>query len=344
MVSLLLSCGAETDKKKEESTGRPVKMVVVGKERHSQSLSYPAVIGSSRLAELSFQVGGLLEELRVLEAQNVERGTVIAKLDKRDFQSNFDSAKADFDNSEEEYQRAVRLAKENAISLSVLKQRKSRRDIAKTQMELSGKALGDTVLTAPFSGFVAKLHVEELSSLRAGEPVATLLGEGELEAIINLPASVIAKIKTRTRKETFVVLDAAPQIRIPATFKEAALEADPVSQTYEVKLSFKSPKDLTILPGMNAKVITTSSVKDPAGQTGVSLPLAAITTDSEGLQYVWVVNENSMTVSKRRIQVKDGIGETVEVERGLAAGETVVGAGASYLTEGAKVRPWTDGR
>jgi len=59
-----------------------------------------------------------------------------------------------------------------------------------------------------------------------------------------------------------------------------------------------------------------------------------------GQQYVWVVDPE-MVVSKRSVTVEEGIGETLLVTAGLAPGETIVGAGAAYLSEGMQVRPWT---
>ena len=49
-----------------------------------------------------------------------------------------------------------------------------------------------------------------------------------------------------------------------------------------------------------------------------------------------------MTVSKREVTVTDGIGESAVVTEGLALGEMIATAGASYLAEGMEVRPWSD--
>ena len=58
-------------------------------------------------------------------------------------------------------------------------------------------------------------------------------------------------------------------------------------------------------------------------------------------QFAVVVNKKDMTVTKRNITLQEGIGETVVVTGGLNPGETIVGAGAVYLSEGMKVRPWS---
>jgi hypothetical protein len=49
-----------------------------------------------------------------------------------------------------------------------------------------------------------------------------------------------------------------------------------------------------------------------------------------------------MTVSRRDVTVADGIGETAVVTEGLAIGETIATAGASFLADGMQVRPWTE--
>ena len=59
-------------------------------------------------------------------------------------------------------------------------------------------------------------------------------------------------------------------------------------------------------------------------------------------RFVWIVDQDSMTVSKREVTVSDGIGETAIVTEGLEMGETIATAGASYLAEGMQVRPWTE--
>ena len=75
--------------------------------------------------------------------------------------------------------------------------------------------------------------------------------------------------------------------------------------------------------------------------SGISLPIYAVVSDSEG-QFVWVVDMNSMTVSKRVIKVGLGVGEMISVESGLKEGDTIVGAGAAYLTAGMKIRRLAD--
>ena len=336
------SCGREDDDQVREPKVRPVKLITLSGASDLQTAKYPATVSAEQRSELSFQVGGLIEDIAVTESQEVQEGDVIARLDQRDFQSQANSARSRFANAEEEYQRAVRLSREDAIARSVLEQRESQRDVARAQLDSAEKALEDTVIRAPFSGVVAQVSFEKRETVPAGQVVATLIGKGDLEVTVNLPASIIAESQEVEARGTFVILDAAPDSRIEATFKEANLLADATSQTYAVTFTFQPPGNLIILPGMNATVELSSARRstDPEASR-IAVPLSAILSDGAA-RYVWIVDQDTMTVSKREVTVSDGIGETAIVTEGLGQGDTIATAGASYLADGMQVRPWTD--
>ena len=344
----LTSCGEKDGEQVREPSVRPVKLITLPEASHLQTTRYPAVLDAAQSSDLSFQVGGTIAELAVSDSQEVQEGDVIARLDQRDFQSQATAARARFENIEAEYQRTVRLSQTGAIARSVLEQRKSERDVAKSQLDTAEKALGDTVIRAPFSGVIAQTPVKARQIVNAGQIVATLIGTenldgaGIVEATVNVPASVIARSQEVESRRAFVILDVAPENRIEATFKSASLLADSTTQTYAVTFTFDPPGNLIILPGMTATLELSASRRTTESQSPrVSVPVSAILSDGTA-RYVWIVDQVSMTVSKREVTVSDGIGESVVVTEGLVSGETIATAGASYLAEGMQVRPWTD--
>lgn len=344
MIFTLVACDSEGPIPAASTTNliRPAKLLEVGFTSSDDFLNYPAVIQSQQLSTLGFEVSGVLKELLVVEAQRVELGEVLARLDQRDLQAKLNSAHAQFDNANTEYQRAVRLMKEDAIARSVLDQRLSQRDVYKAQLETAEKALQDSVLAAPYEGNIAKIYVREQEVIKAGNPAISILGRGGLEASINLPSSILARSGNQKTPGTlsYIVLDAAPDRRIPAKFKEISLEADAASQTYELRFTFNAPQGLIVLPGMSATVW----FKDPGDSSKqvnkASIPLTAIATDGDQ-KYVWVVKRESMTVTRRNITLEDSIGDHLNVTSGLKIGETIVSAGVSSLSEGMQVRPWS---
>ena len=338
---LLTACGKKTEEDRAEVI-RPAKLILIQGAVGQQRRLLPATIGAPRKSDLSFSIGGLLMELTVKDAQKVVQGELVAKLDQRDFVSKVAAAKSQFENARSEYGRAVRLAKEDAVAGNVLEQRKMQMDTARAQLDAAAKALSDTELRAPFSGVVSKVAVKQHQNIQSGQVVASMFASQTMEAIVNMPARVIAQSRSRTNTVASVILDAAPATPLLATFREASLEADPVSQTYEVAFTFTPPNDLVVLPGMNATVELLLEMPPSApGERSVRVPLGAILSDGDR-HSVWVVDKDTMRVSKRFITIRDGIGENLVVTDGLVPGDTIVGAGAAYLAEGMIVRQWSE--
>lgn len=324
---------------KAKAVAKLAKLVKVGVTNEKEFLNYPAVIAAQESTTLSFNVGGMITELPIVEAQQVKKGDLLAKLDQRDLIAQLDSAKAQFNNDNTAYQRAVNLMKEDAISQSVLDQRKAQQEVSKAQLETAEKALEDSVIVAPFDGAIAKVSIKLREVVQAGSAAIDLLGNGGLKAIINIPSSIIANSRgEEPATDSYVVLDAAPNRKIPAVFKEISLEADAASQTYEATFTFDSPENIVILPGMNAVVW----FRDPSQKSSqnISIPLTAIATNGEQ-KYVWVVDSSTMNVTKRNIVIEQNIGTSVSVLSGLTVGETIVSTGITALAEGMEVAPWS---
>ncbi len=343
-VFLLTACDSEppSSENKTEVLIRPAKLIEVGQTSSNDFLNYPAVIKLLQHSTLSFEVGGVLKELLVVEAQKVKKGDVLAKLDQRDLQAKVKSARAQYDNANTEYQRAVRLMKEDAISRSSLEERKSKRDVNKAQLETAEKALQDSVLITPYDGNISKVYVNKRQAVQAGEKAISIIGDGKIEATINLPSSIIARVKESKSPATdsYVVLGSAPDLRIPAAFKEASLEADTASQTHEIVFTFDAPEDLTILPGMNAMVWFRDPTIATSDTNKIRIPLTAVATDGDQ-KYVWVVDKNTMMVSKRNVLIEANVGTMVGIINGLKSGETIVASGISALSEGMEVSRWS---
>jgi RND family efflux transporter MFP subunit len=319
---------------------KPAKLVVIGQKYSDAFLNYPATVKAENVSPLSFEVSGVVDELLVVESQEVQKGDVLAKLDVRDLQASLQSAQAQFDSANSEFERADRLIKQDAMSKSVFEQRRSKRDVNQAQLDTAKKALEDAVLVAPFAGYIAEVSIKAKQAIQTGTTAITILGEGAMEATINLPASIMA-VANRTGKGVgyaYFVFSFAPDKQLPAEFKEANLSADSTSQTYKVTFTFSSPNDMNILPGMNA----TLWLPDPrnSGTEELAIPIASVGMDGNQ-KFVWLVDKSDNTVSRRDITVQDGVGEMLVVTSGLQMGDTVVAAGLSSISAGMKVHPWS---
>lgn len=319
---------------------RPAKLVEVAASSNERQVSFPAIIEASATSELTFEVGGTLDELLVREGQEVAQNDIVARLDQSNYLSDLAAAQSQYDSAQAEYNRAKRLIAENAIARNVFEQRKTQRDAARNTLDNAQKAVDDTELRVPFSGVIADVVIDQFQNVSAGEPIAILQSTGDAEAVIQAPSTLVANSGNFEPIDTFVVVDSAPGIEIPAVFHSAATQANQSTQTFEVKFAFSPPESLTILPGMTGTVQSRVRVLgDEATAQRVSVPLSAVAADGEE-RYTWLVDTETMTVARRNIVVGSGIGESLVVLDGLVAGDTIVGAGMSYLHEGMQIRAY----
>lgn len=338
LVSILAACSGEVPQGRGDVI-RPAKLIDVVASSNIKTFSFPAVVEALSSKDLTFQVSGQIESIRFREGQEVKQGEVIATLVQRSFRNDVETARTQYDTAKLEFERAERLIVENAIAKSVFDQRKSQLDVATATLDSARKALEDTTLVSPFDGIIAVKHGKELQSINPSQPVVTIqTAEGAAEAMVKIPATLISRAKQIEPIEAIVTLDAAPEFSIQGEFVAVTTVADERSQTFEVRFGFMPPEELTILPGMTGTVRSKLRLATSDQNEGqISVPLHAIVSDSQG-QYVWVVDTESMTVSRREVQVGTGVGDALVVSSGLVEGDTIVGAGAGYLTEGMKIR------
>ena len=171
---VILGCTETENRVAESKSPRPIKLIDVGAANDESRLRFPAVIGAAKNSDLSFLVSGRVEDVLVTEAQDIQEGQVLARLETRDYENQVNSLEASFDIAEEEYQRALRLLEQDAIAKSVVEQRKAQRDVATAQLDSAKKALSDSVLTAPFTGIVAAISIRKTEAVSAGASVGVL--------------------------------------------------------------------------------------------------------------------------------------------------------------------------
>jgi RND family efflux transporter MFP subunit len=334
---LLSACSKEAQVESVEIV-RPAKLIEIKATSNEKLFNFPAVVKALSSKDLTFQVSGQIESLDVTAGQEIKKGAVIGKLVQRDFINNVETAQNQYDSARIEFERAERLIAADAISRSVYDQRLTALNVASAQLDTAKKALEDTTLLSPFDGVIAAKPASDLQTISPSTVIVTIQTEGAAEALVKIPASLVSRSKQIEPLETLITLDAAPDVKMNAQFVSASAIADEQSQTFDVKFGFVPPESLVILPGMTGTISSRLVFTTDAATSGqISVPLSAIVTDSEG-QFVWVVNPETMTVSKRKIDVGAGVGESLVVESGLEAGDIIVGAGASYLDEGLKIR------
>jgi RND family efflux transporter MFP subunit len=327
-------CGEKPVETKE--VVRPVKMITVGSEDDSSERKFPGSVRAAQRVDLAFNVSGTLAELPVSEGDDVKKGDLLARLDRRDFKSNLASANAKHKNAKSDYDRNAKLLKEGVISRAHFDQLEKNLKVYESDATIAQKDFDDSSLLAPFEGRIARRYVDNFKEVRAKEPIVSLQDISSIEVVVDVPEWVMVPIRKRGSADVTAEFHAVPGKQYPLKLKEFASEADPETQTYRVVLIMPAPDDVNILPGMTATV-TGSGLKDSLNRKSIQVPVSAVFADEGGKNHVWLVDD-SMKVRKQEVQVEGVTGESIHVVHGLSKDDRVVTAGVNYLQPGMKVR------
>nr|NIO08507.1 efflux RND transporter periplasmic adaptor subunit [Deltaproteobacteria bacterium] len=285
--------------------------------------------------------------------QAIEKGDLVARIDPKDFQTNLRNAEGQMAKAEaalqlarSEFERVQRIREKDpgAVSEAMIDRRreaanKAQADIksVKAAVDAAKDQLSYTYLRAPFSGVIAKRYVDNFQEVRAKQPIVSLQDVSEIEILIDVPELVMARA-TRGDAKAVAEFEAVPGQEYELTLKEYSTEADPRTQTYRLVLTMPAPEGVNILPGMTANVHGSKPPGD-AGDRFV-IPAIAVFGDESGNSNVWVVDQESMTVRRRKVTTGDLTGtDSIQIVDGLQSDEMIAVSGISQLREGMKIRP-----
>lgn len=343
---------------------RPVRTIRLQGGNESFTRRYFGVVQGGKRADLSFRVSGTLQKINAEKGSEVKRGSLLAVLDPRDFntqisqaQSVLSQAQAKYKNIEVDFKRYENLYKQRAIARAQYDSCKAQLEVAQSavssaqaNLKSARDALKDTELRAPFDGIIANRTVENFQDVTAKQTIFSLQDLNTLEIVFNIPDNDILiapvhKVRNlqdlKNRAEMFSVnarLDAIPEKKFPLSIKEVATQAT-AANTYSVTAVMPHQNDIRILPGMSVTVEVDFSGNDnkPHNDGVYSVPSTAV-LNQDGRNYVWRYAVGQVSKVPVEVgQIHDG--GYVDIEgKTLNGGDVIVTAGVYFLHEGQKVR------
>jgi len=355
LLPLFLSLQAcEKEQLEEKKIVRLVKAMKVSDVVQFRQRQFPGTAKATQEVELAFRVSGPLITLPVNIGDEVKAGDVVARIDPRDFEVSLNNVRgqlnktqANAKRAQSEFDREMHILEQDpgATSQTAVDRKRSQRDQARadiTSLQASVTAARDsldyTYLKAPFDGTVVKKFVENFEDVQAKQPIVRIVDDSRIEMVISIPENLIALVPGVANIE--VVFDTFPDRIIPAEIKEIGTEASSTTRTYPVTLIMDQPDDIKILSGMAGKATGEPADADASKiPRGKQVPLTAIfSPDDIEKTYVWIIDNQSKTVSKREVIMGKLTDTGIMVTDGLEAGDWIAIAGVHYLREGMKVR------
>ena len=343
--------GCQQSVPEEKVVVRPVRYGLVKHAGKAQSHTFSGTAQSGMQANLSFRVAGTIVGLKAKVGDQVRKGQTIALLDQVDYYIQYDQAVAQLKSAETQlilarstYQRVEQLYENNSVPLSEYESAKGQYDAAvsqvtasQKQVEASKNQVSYARLTAPYSGVITNLMVEENELVGSGTPVAMLSSAGDPEVLVGIPELFINRVKSGQKVEVrFSIIQGKTY---KGTVSEVSFGTGNTS-TYPVTVKINDP-DSRIRPGMAANVsfnFNPSTTSEP--EEKIIAPVKAVGEGVDG-HFVFVLEDaanDTYTVRKKNIRLGSLLPEGFEIQSGLADGDRVATAGLKSLLDGMTVR------
>lgn len=190
---------------------------------------------------LSSQMSGTITALNVSLGQKVRRGAMLAQ-----FNCVEGRAKAKVNDAELAMARQNLEAKRTLRSLDAvgdLEVTMAATEVQKAEgaLALTNAQISYCDVAAPFQGFVAKVYVKPYQTVPAGTPLFDLIGDGALKVRLNVPSTLLPKLRIGQALQVAVNETAKSY---PARISAINARVDAVAQTVELeaKLTDKYPE------------------------------------------------------------------------------------------------------
>jgi membrane fusion protein, multidrug efflux system len=302
-------------------------------------------------SRLGFRVGGKLVQRPAQVGQRVNAGALLAQLDAQDLalssqaaQAQVSAAQTQRDLAAADLKRYQDLLAQGFVSGAEIERRQAALQSAQAtlrqasaQSAVQGNQAGYARLLADGAGVVLAVDAEVGQVVAAGTPVVRVALDGPRDVVFAVPEDRLGALQTGQVAQVRLWSGAsADATRLNAVVREVAASADPVTRTYQVKLSLT--EGATAPLGATAYVTMAPPIGAPTA--AIKLPTSALmrseTGDRSG-SAVWVFDATSGTVQPRPVVVAGADGNEMVIASGLKPGDEVVATGVHVLSPGQKV-------
>ena len=254
----------------------------------------------------------------------------------------FDRSETGYTVAQQNYQAAVQTFEQGTIAREEdLLAKEAEVNGLEGQLVEANLQLEDSTLRAPYDGIIAQRFVEQGQNIRANDRVVVFQDVDEIDIAVDVPEAVMAAdLRSADIVQMLASFNAAPGLLFPVHIKEVAQRADPVTQTFTIRVGMKAPPGVNLLPGMTGTVTLTYRRASMLGGQ-ILVPMAAIIKESTGAEVAWAIGPDG-NVERRPVKTGSATGSSIVVLEGLQPGERIAVAGVPFLREGMKVRDLGD--
>jgi RND family efflux transporter MFP subunit len=344
---LAASCRAEA----ERSADPAAEVVQIGSENVVPVTSGMVVVGpiisgelkAEKEATVRAEVGGSMVEVSVLEAQAVRKGALLGRIETRTLEDSKQSASSAVRSAENqllvarrEAERTEQLVNAGALAvrdLDVVHNTVSAAEAqvadAKARLASADRALGDTIIRAPFQGIVSRRSVNAGDVVSPGTELFTIIDPSSMRLEASVPSDDLRALRVGATVEfTVRGYDTPFQGRI----ERIAPQADATTRQVPIYVSIPNVGG-RLVAGLFAegRVVSQSA-------SGIVVPSNAVNTTDPSMPWVLRVTNGKTERVNVTLGLRDPRTELVNVASGLNEGDVLLRGASQGITPGTPVK------
>ncbi|MBC7962096.1 MAG: efflux RND transporter periplasmic adaptor subunit [Steroidobacteraceae bacterium] len=347
---IVIFCVACTPKK-EKPKSKPTVPVKVAQALQKDVPVQVKAIGNIEAytsVAIKSQVSGQIARIHFTEGSDVEKGALLISIDPEPFQATLsqyeaalakDQAQARF--AREQVLRYEGLLKDGIVTRDQYELLQSNAESLAATLAADRAAIKNAriqlaycSIRSPISGRTGSIALQPGNLVKANDlPIVTVNQLTPIYVTFYVPEKRLAEVKrgmSAGQLKIEAVIPNEPGSTEVGTISFLDNAVNPATGTIKLKGVFAN-KSHKLWPGQFTDVLITLASR----QNAVVVPTQAIQTSQQG-EFVYVVKSDNK-VEMRQVTSAAAAGEETVIEKGLAAGETVVVDGQLRLTPGAVV-------
>ena len=286
------------------------------------SKNLPGELLPFQQSKIAFEITGRISSIYVDIGDRVKKDEVLAKLDDSEVNANLEQAVARLDLANQVLNRFEDLRKKGFISIQDFDKAKSEYLVAKSQVKFFEVKKSQTILRAPYDGFIQNRFVDEGTVINGSNPILEILDANKVEAHVSIPENLVNNLEV-SNDYVFEI----GQEKAKGKFKRLAPMSASGSNSRLAIFEFSD----FFIPGSVIDLI----IKIKKSEQGIWLPINSLSQSEQGLWSVYTVSDDgSNRVEKDLVRILHFENNYAYVSGTLKDGDLVILGGLSKIIEG----------
>lgn len=280
-----------------------------------------------RITEVPSETSGEIAEVLVAKGQDVDKGTVLARIDTADRAADLARAQTDLERAERDFENAETLLERGVATADRVAETRAARATAEASLASAREAIDATGIRAPFAGRIEQLDVDPGEYVAEGAAIATIVDTTPLTVSIRVPQQALRSVRAGLPAEvTFITGETRTG---EVTFVGTSADAETRTFLAEVTVDNAGGE---IAAGVSAEV------RIPTGtEVAHLLSPAAMSLSAEGVLGIKTLGEENIVVFNE-VEIVRAESRGIWVT-GLPDRATVLTVGQGFVSAGEPVTP-----